>query len=475
MERLLRKGGIKLKLIGFMIITIIIAVGILSFAITTISKKSLAQKALEVAQTTIERTSEASIHALLEKTDETKLNLYELIENLKKSNIDGVVDISLFARSKSNNVNRVYEYFAGFGHYKMGQLIDDPSLLETFNDAIFRQLKYKDAHFNIEEKQFETFMFIEPIYYKFQGKDILLGISVLHYDKNVINRVTNEIIKLSVIITFSIVIIMAILVYFLGNHFSKPIIQITNAATKVKEGDLDIKLNITSNDELQTLSIEFNSMVKGLKEKFHMEKYVSKDTADMIASNQSNLVLGGSYQKMTFLFSDIRGFTSMSENKKPEEVVEIVNFYLNLQSNIIKENGGDIDKFVGDEVMATFSGPNSIKRAIQASIDIQKVIHKENIKRASENKSSCRVGIGINDGEVIVGNMGANDRMDYTSIGAAVNLAARLCSNANAGEVLISEESYCKGGEQFKSQKLEPILVKGIEEPIEIFSIEIKG
>jgi len=182
-----------------------------------------------------------------------------------------------------------------------------------------------------------------------------------------------------------ILLLASLFIYFIGVRFTRPILEITKSATSVAEGDLNIKLDIKTNDEIENLADHFNAMAKSLKEKEKMQKFVSGSTMDMIQSRQAkDINLGGEYRKLTFLFSDIRGFTAMSEEKSPSEVISIVNFYLDLQSQIIKENGGDIDKFIGDEIMASFRGEDATNKALKCALAIQESISKENLKRSKD-------------------------------------------------------------------------------------------
>jgi adenylate cyclase len=308
--------------------------------------------------------------------------------------------------------------------------------------------------------------------YTYQNQNILLGITILYYDKSTINSVVDEMIDLVVRITIAVLLLAILFVYFIGVKFTRPILQITKAAKDVSNGNLDINLNIKTNDEIEHLGEQFNKLVFSLQEHEKMQKFVSTSTMNMIQEDSTcQPLLGGEHRTLTYLFCDIRGFTAMSEKKEPSEVISIVNFYLNLQSNIIKENGGDIDKFIGDEIMASFCGENATQRALHSAIDIQKAIVEANIQRKEKNLTTCEVGIGINHGEVIVGNIGSHERMDFTSIGLTVNLAARLCSFAKAGEIIIEKDTYEISGADCIVKVNTPIVAKGITKPLATYSI----
>jgi class 3 adenylate cyclase len=176
---------------------------------------------------------------------------------------------------------------------------------------------------------------------------------------------------------------------------------------------------------------------------------------------------------LTFLFTDIRGFTTISENLSPEKVVEMLNKYLDLQSTIIHANGGDVDKFVGDEVMAMFEGPKKEINACKASIEIRKAMAQEKELAELAKKDFVSIGIGINTGPVVHGSMGAKDRMDFTSIGDTVNLAARLegTNKEYATKTLITEAVYEKVQDTFLCREIDLVTVKGKTQPVRIFEL----
>lgn len=239
------------------------------------------------------------------------------------------------------------------------------------------------------------------------------------------------------------------------------------------KGDMNIKLNVTSNDEIGKLAASFNSMVISIKEKLEMQKFISNGTMKMIKSQVVTKDKERSQRKkVTLFFSDIRGFTSYSEKKDPADVVEMLNNYLNIQVDIIKECGGDIDKFVGDEIVAVFESDNMCDNAVKAAIRIQEHLCKLNLERESQGYTPIHIGIGINYGEVIAGCIGSLERMDYTVIGDAVNTASRLCSNAGKGEIIISDAVYQRLTNKKNIKELTPIYVKGKSEPIRVFKVE---
>ena len=205
------------------------------------------------------------------------------------------------------------------------------------------------------------------------------------------------------------------------------------------------------------------------------KRYVSKSVVDQLLDDDQKLNLGGEERDVTVLFSDIRGFTAMSEKMKPKEVVSTLNSYFSEMIDIIFKFDGTLDKIVGDELMVVFGAPiardDDAGRAVQTAIGMVESLKKFNDKRVKKGKVPINAGIGINKGKVISGNIGSKDQMDYTVIGDTVNLGARLCSFAGPLKIIVSKSVKDEIGDNYKTRKLEPIKVKGKRKPVEIFKV----
>jgi adenylate cyclase len=205
--------------------------------------------------------------------------------------------------------------------------------------------------------------------------------------------------------------------------------------------------------------------------------YLSHEVITELMDDPSRLKLGGERRKITVMFSDIRGFTSFSESRQPEEVVAMLNEVLSLQVKILFQYNGTLDKFVGDEVMAFFGAPSNRHQhdhalvAVRTALDIQAKMKELRQNLAQDKQNAIQIGIGINSGDMVVGNMGSAQRMDYTVIGDNVNLGARLCAAAGHGEIIISEATYDMVADKIAAEKLEPITVKGKAKPISIYRV----
>jgi class 3 adenylate cyclase len=191
--------------------------------------------------------------------------------------------------------------------------------------------------------------------------------------------------------------------------------------------------------------------------------------------------------EMTVLFGDLRGFTAWSESLPPEKVRDTVNLYLSAMTEVISQHGATLDKFVGDEVMALFGAPlyypDHAVRALKVALDMQEA-HKKTLGKWEEmGVPGPPLGVGLNTGEMVVGNIGSNMRMDYTVLGHHVNLASRLCGLAKPGEILLGQNTFrliqvaAKEGKldiqrNLKFKKVGKTKAKGVSEPIEIILVQ---
>jgi len=204
--------------------------------------------------------------------------------------------------------------------------------------------------------------------------------------------------------------------------------------------------------------------------KKQFEHYLDPRQVKRLQENPELLKLGGEKKEATFLFTDVRGFTSLSEKLEPEEVTEIMNKALTVQVECVQKNGGMVDKFIGDACMAIFNAPLDLKdhedKAIQTAIEMQEAIKELN----KELSHPIAIGVGVNTGLAVIGNMGSSTRFDFSAIGDAVNIAARLESSTKevGVDILIGENTAQKS--KFKLKSLNPIKVKGKDKYLKIYT-----
>ena len=236
-----------------------------------------------------------------------------------------------------------------------------------------------------------------------------------------------------------------------------------------KEVSHEVNLTLSpvynENNERSGLVFSFEDLSSINKIKSTFKKYVSENIVDELLQNDSLLELGGAQNDVCVLFSDIRGFTALSETMKPSEVVYLLNTYFEAMIDVVFAHNGTLDKIIGDELMVLYGVPikneNDSQNAVNTAIEMFKALEKFNKQIEKEKLPKLKIGIGINYGKVVSGNIGSEKQMNYTVIGDAVNLAARLCSHAKSGQIVISESVYgmLEKKEGFENQT--PIMVKG--------------
>jgi class 3 adenylate cyclase/HAMP domain-containing protein len=281
-----------------------------------------------------------------------------------------------------------------------------------------------------------SYTVIVPIIQSFGSKTQYFGSCIATISTRFIDKEIFRIMVLSGSIAAAVLLLSILIIRLYVRVIIGPISVLTDAVKNVSGGNLDMKIPVRGRDEIATLSTEFNKMIKIWRKKVTMEKFVSKSTAKMVEDLKTGeFTSEPKRKKITIFFSDVRGFTSYSENHEPMNVVTSLNKLFDIQVEIIEKHDGDIDKFVGDEIMANFPSPIA---AFKAAREIQKKMDSFNKKR----KEPLYIGIGINYGDAVVGSIGSGDAHDWTSIGDTVNLGARLCSAADKGKIVISESVF---------------------------------
>jgi class 3 adenylate cyclase len=349
------------------------------------------------------------------------------------------------------------------------------SVANRSEGKVFTQgYRSSDGHF--------YYHFQAPIVARSSANEPPIPIGVVHLgmNQNSILRVERTVAVTIILITGIVLVLgilfMAIFVTFLV----KPIGLLVDGVTAIAEGNLDQRIKLNRHDELGDLTDAFNDMAHSLREKELLKgafsKYVTKSVVDRIMENEGGLKLGGEKKEVSVFFSDIRGFTHMSEQLRPEEVVSLLNEYFTEMVKIIFKYEGTLDKFMGDAIMAVFGAPvdqaDHAERAVMAALEMSQKMMELRAKWRMEGKKEVNIGIGINTGEVIVGNLGSNERMEYTAIGDNVNLAQRLESVAEGGQILISSATYEIVKGKVVARMLEPIKLKGKAEKVIPYEVE---
>jgi len=205
--------------------------------------------------------------------------------------------------------------------------------------------------------------------------------------------------------------------------------------------------------------------------------YLTASVVNEILKDPSKLKLGGDKKHLSVMFSDIRGFTSISEKLSPEELVRLLNEYLTAMTDIVFKYDGLLDKYIGDAIMAVFGAPldqpDHASRACRVALEMMAELRRLREKWAAEGRPDVNIGVGINSGDMVVGNMGSEMRFDYTVMGDSVNLASRLeGTNKEYGtNIILSEFTYEIVKDEFICRQLDAVRVKGKKKPVRIFEL----
>jgi adenylate cyclase len=242
------------------------------------------------------------------------------------------------------------------------------------------------------------------------------------------------------------------------------------------EKDLQLFAGIAS----QAAAAIHNSMLarkieQEAKTRAQFQRLLSPNLVEQVVAGKLQLEKGGALSEVTLLFSDIRGFTSMSESRAPQEIVRMLNEYFELMVDAIFKHQGTLDKFVGDEIIALFGAPVALPsaelQAVECALDMLRVLKEFNRTRVAEGQEEINIGIGINTGTVVTGAIGSSRALQYTAIGDAMNVASRLCSAAKAGQVIVSHATYERIQDRVAAVALPPIRLKGKSEEQRVYNV----
>ena len=241
----------------------------------------------------------------------------------------------------------------------------------------------------------------------------------------------------------------------------------------MREGDFQSEVSVRSKDEFGTLATSFNVMMRdlGLKEKYHDLLGKTSDPGLLKSLLEGRRELGGEIRQAAVLFCDIRGFTAMTDGMNPADVIEMLNAHMTAMTKVIHDHGGVVDKFVGDLVMAVFGVPDAKEGDLARALDCALAMQHERERLNGEGSSVIQTGIGIAWGEVVAGMMGSRERMNYTVLGERVNLAARLCSAADAGEIVVDRATVDASGSPSRFEMRCEMPMKGFRAPVEVWAL----
>ncbi|HMK36293.1 MAG TPA: adenylate/guanylate cyclase domain-containing protein [Desulfomonilaceae bacterium] len=272
----------------------------------------------------------------------------------------------------------------------------------------------------------------------------------------------------------------------LARSVSRPLRRTASAMDSVRSGELDVNIPVVSNDEIGLMGEGFNRMMNGLRERDFIRQtfgsYLSPEVVANILRSPDGVNLGGELREITILVSDLRGFTSLTSTLGPEVVLKVVNHYLESMVDVIMSHGGTIDEFTGDGILAFFGAPrhmdNSQETAVRCALDMQNRMPDLNAQlaeivspEAASEGELLKMGIAVNSGELIVGNLGSEKRKKYGAVGIAINVAFRMERHAAAGEIVISSDIYEKIRSHITAQPVHGVELKGIDVPLTLYKV----
>ena len=293
-------------------------------------------------------------------------------------------------------------------------------------------------------------------------------------------RPLNNLVREMSIIAAAFIFVLLIVLLVMNRKITQPVYALTEAARKVvKEDEYQKAIAVPGKDELGQLTESFNVMMEGLRQRDFIRdtfgRYVTKGVVEELLENPDGLRLGGEKREVTIMFTDLRGFTPLSENLDPENVVDILNRYFGDMSSIVDKYRGTVSEFMGDGILAFFGAPvehgDSPSRAVTCAVEMQIAMELINRDSVKDGLPEVAMGIGINTGEVIVGNIGSEKRAKYGVVGHAINLTARIESSTIGGQILISGATYEKARDTVIIKQEQKFRLKGVEEEVVLYDV----
>ncbi len=291
--------------------------------------------------------------------------------------------------------------------------------------------------------------------------------------------------KTLILFFLGVIALSIVAAFMISRTVTRPVQILVKGVREINKGSYDYRVSISQRDEMGELASAYNSMVEGLEERERVKDLLGKVVSTDIAHELLNkkVELGGEEREVAILFSDIRNFTAISEHRSPQEVLVLLNKYLSKMSSIIESYGGVVDKYMGDAIMALFGAPlqrgDDTDHAFNTAIDMCAAMDELNVDLEKSGFPQLGIGIGINTDVVVAGNMGSQNRLNYTVIGDGVNTASRLEGLTKEKKydtrIIVSETSLKRTKEHFKTRSLGRVLVKGKDEPIAIYALLGRG
>jgi adenylate cyclase len=445
-----------LKLAVALVLIIVCIVSVLSFGILDRQREQLYDQTVKIGKVSLNYFTNNAPIPLLEN------NILSLNNLLKEStSVDGILYAFILngegiiqAHSNLNEIGKIYEPIL-----RKQNLIQENGII----------------HFSYRLPSGKNVLnLLRPVEYRDKSLgEVHVGLSI-DFIEDIVWQETRRILMMSLIILLGGIIIAIIL----GLYFTNPISKLVEATREISQGNFKHKVDFRRKDELGNLAKAFNHMSdelwikKLMKESFG--KYVGHEILEMILKSPEMKWLKGQKNEATVIFADIRGFTSYSERTLPDKVIKELNEFFETATDIILKHNGYVDKFIGDAVLGVFGVPlyhnDHEETAVKACLEMQKTF-KEKAQEKKSNQLLNSIGISINAGVVVSGNIGSQAKMEYTVIGDAVNLSSRINRFAGPGEVIIGESIFKKLSGKLETIAMAPARIKGKSELVRTYKV----
>ncbi|HSB97299.1 MAG TPA: adenylate/guanylate cyclase domain-containing protein, partial [Spongiibacteraceae bacterium] len=307
------------------------------------------------------------------------------------------------------------------------------------------------------------------------------GSAALVLSRQALDHAQREIIRISLFVVVVLSIAICLVAIYLGRRLARPLHTLIDAARLLERGEFT-QIPERRSDEFGQIIRTLNSMSQDLVRKAQVEdimrRVLDRDVANKLLAEIEPVKVGGDRVDATVLFADIVGFTTLSEQMSPEAVSEFLNDYFHYLDACARFYFGSIDKFIGDAVMVVFGAPlpdaEHEYHAIACAVLMQRLIATLNERRRAQQLPIAELRIGINSGQMLAGMIGSQQRMEYTVVGDAVNLASRLCNEASAGQIIIEEKLYSnlRGAHALVAGTPRQIKLRGKSELITLYAVE---
>jgi len=446
-----------------LVLTLLISTGMVTLGLIIVSNQSqvLGKQINDFGQAMVNQLADSSRELVL--SDDT-LSLMVVVNNLKTNeNILGAVVYShkgdILAQTGRLPVHDILKL------YNRATPINENNYTVNWTDY--------DQH----GKLIDAISFITPIRYQ----KTIVGHVLVTFNRAALTYALRDTISTIIAATLFMLLLGIISAYFIGKRLSQPIYNLMDASREINNGNFNYRISERRNDEIGYLINAFNSMANGLLEKHQVEnafsRFVSSKVAKQIMDNLNQIKLGGKRVQATALFADIVGFTSLSEKLPAEEIALMLNEYFSYIDMASRLYHGVIDKYMGDCAMVIFGVPEEDPdhkfNAIACAVLIQRLVEQLNQERIQSGRYTVNFRIGINSGEMLAGNMGSQDRMQYTVVGEAVNLASRLHTVADSGQIVITEHLVHDPDviDRVVAEQHQSIRLRGIAEPVTTYML----